>query len=138
MPPSARDPGLQPCPDYSMEKIVAIFDIIQDEAANNCNQSPVVLMPYENTLRIQHRLARVCPSQLILMILAIRVLTGIDLGSKSPGARLEFPLNMRHTPVHSKISRPDTSPMPCMTGQIRQWRYPKMMLCSVLQLQSAA
>ena len=50
-----------------MEKIVAIFDIIQDEAANNCNHSPVVLMPYANTLRIQHRLATVCPSQPTLM-----------------------------------------------------------------------
>lgn len=30
-----------------------MFDIIQDEAANNCSQSPVVSMPYENS-RTEH------------------------------------------------------------------------------------
>mgnify|MGYP003321783975 FL=1 len=45
-----------------MVTIAAMFDTIQEEAAHSCNQSPVVLIPYANTLRIQHRLATVCLS----------------------------------------------------------------------------
>ena len=40
-----------------MANIEEILDNIQDEAASNCNQSPVEVIPYENTLIIQHKLA---------------------------------------------------------------------------------
>ncbi len=41
----------------NMANIEEILDNIQDEAASNCNQSPVEVIPYENTLIIQHKLA---------------------------------------------------------------------------------
>ena len=63
-----------------METIAAMFDTIQEEAAHSCNQSPVVLIPYANTLRIQHRLATVCPSHPRLIIFRILVCSvpGLD------------------------------------------------------------
>ena len=42
-----------------MANIEEILDNNQDEAASNCNQSPVEEIPYENTLIIQHILAAV-------------------------------------------------------------------------------
>ena len=56
-----------------METIPAMFEIIQEEAAHSCSQSPVVVIPYANTLTIQHRLATVCPIQPTLIIFLIRV-----------------------------------------------------------------
>ena len=122
----------------SIEKIVAIFDIIQDDAANNCIQSPVVLMPYANTLSIQHRLAVVCPSHPTVMTLLIRLCCVPDDNSISTKPKFSLPFNMRCTPARSKRDRPNTSPSSYRLAQSHRSRAPKKMLCSEPLLQIAA
>ena len=88
----------------SVATIVAMLASSHADAAHSCNQSPLDSIPEVSILPIQQRLAVVCPSHLMLRILASRLRTAVDA----------MPLwllgvNMR-IPPHSWKSHRDTCP----------------------------
>ena len=100
--------------------IVAIFDTIHDDAANNCNQSPVEPMPYVKTLTIQNRLANVCPNHSKLRIFSILV---ILLSDNIAISFVLLSFSMLNTPDRSMINHLSTSPILDKPLRIRQFLY---------------
>ena len=112
LPEGQEVPDLSKSLFYSMEMIAAMLDIIHEDATSSCNQSPLVVMPYEKTLSIKTCSQvpdRTNPHSSFFNSGGRRLRWDLNIFRFN----IFVPANMSSTPARSRISHRDTSPIPC-------------------------